>query len=294
MPQTRNIVYEMAGSAIIGGMPRLPLEDKRIALLESRLSADIATLVRRLGGIPISAPSVREVPRLDDVETFIEGVTLRRFAVAIFQTGVGAAALFRESDSRGRLADVIAGLNAILVACRGPKPLGVLTRSGVSVTVTTVKPHTTRELLQALAPTDIQDRSVLLVHYGERNGILADALTARGAKLAEVCPYLWALPEEVGPIEAAVRDAVEHRLDAMLFTNQIQCRHLFEVARRMGLADELSATLNADVVIGAVGPVAADALRAAGVTTDILPASPNMASLISAVADYFELTTRPQ
>jgi uroporphyrinogen-III synthase len=272
-------------------MPRLPLDDKRIALLESRLSADIATLVKRLGGIPISAPSVREVPRLDDVETFIDGVTNRRFAVAIFQTGVGALGLFREADRRGRLADVVAGLNAILVACRGPKPLGALTRNGVSVAVTTVKPHTTRELLQALAPTDIQGRGVLLVHYGERNGALADALIALGAKLGEVCPYLWALPEDVGPIEGVVRDAVEHRLDAMLFTNQIQCRHLFEIAHRMGLADALSASLNADVVIGAVGPVAADALRAAGVTPDILPASPNMASLITAVADYFELTT---
>lgn len=294
MPQTRHIVYEMPGTAIIGGMPRLPLDGKRIALLESRLGADIATLVKRLGGIPISAPSVREVPRLDDVETFIEGVTGRRFAVAIFQTGVGAAALLREADRRGRLADVLAGLNAIRVACRGPKPLGVLTRSGVSVAVTTAKPHTTRELLEALGGTDIRDRGVLLVHYGERNGALADALTALGAKLGEVCPYLWALPEDIGPIEAVIRDAVDHRLDAMLFTNQIQCRHLFEIAQRMGLADELSASLRADVVVGAVGPVAADVLRAAGVTADILPASPNMTSLIAAVADYFELTNQPQ
>jgi uroporphyrinogen-III synthase len=271
-------------------MPRRPLDGKKIALLETRLSADIATLVKRFGGLPVGAPSVREVPRLDDVDTFVAGLTNGRYAVAVFQTGVGAAALFREADRRGCLPDVLTALRSITVACRGPKPLAVLTRHEVPVAITTVKPHTSFELLQGLAEINLEGRGVLLVHYGERNVAMADALRARGARLDEVCPYVWALPEDVAPIEAVVREAIAGRLDAMLFTNQIQCRHLFQIAGVLGLAEPLVASLNAEIVVGAVGPVAADALRAAGVTPDVMPASPNMGSLITAVADYFELT----
>lgn len=263
---------------------------RRIALLESRAGDDIATLVRRLGGIPVSSPAVREVPRGDDMDAFVDGVIGGRFALAVFQTGAGASALLREADARGRLSDVLGGLSRIVVACRGPKPLTVMRKYGVAVQITTEKPHTTRELLRALDATELRGRDVLLVHYGERNSAIADALAARGARLTEVCPYVWDLPEDVAPLERAVREAVDGSLDAMLFTNQVQCRHLFRIAERLSLAPQLTEKLNADVVVGAVGPVAADALRAAGVTPDVLPASPTMVSLISAVADYFELT----
>ena len=49
--------------------------------------------------------------------------------------------------------------------------------------------------------------------------------------------------------------------------------------------------LNQDVIVGAIGPVCAAALRAGGVIPDVMPASPNSASLVGAVADYFDLTT---
>jgi uroporphyrinogen-III synthase len=267
-----------------------PLSNRRIAVLESRLGADIATLVKRLGGLPIAAPSVREVPRGDDVAAFVDGVVADRFALAVFQTGAGATTLIRDAEALGRIEEVLAGLRRLTVACRGPKPLSVLRKVGVPVQITTDKPHTTRELLQALANIDVKDRGVLLVHYGERNVAMANALAGRGAQLTEVCPYVWALPDDLGPLESVVREAVDGGLEAMLFTNQIQCRHLFDVAGRMGLTAPLTASLNATVVVGAVGPVVADALRAAGVTPDVMPASPNMASLITAVADYFELT----
>ena len=57
----------------------------------------------------------------------------------------------------------------------------------------------------------------------------------------------------------------------------------------MGVAEALVQALNERIVVGAVGPVCAGALRAGGVVADVLPASPNSASLVGAVADYFEL-----
>jgi uroporphyrinogen-III synthase len=268
------------------------LHGRRIGLLEGRLTADLAALVKRLGGTPVNAPAVREVPKLGDFATFLEGLTTGRYVVTIFQTGAGANVLLREAERVGRLADVRTALAATMIACRGPKPLAVMARHGLPVRVTTSKPHTTLELLDRLSAVEIRDRGVLLVHYGERNLALADALRARGARLEEVCPYEWALPEDIGPLQTIVRDAIADRLDALLVTNQIQCRHLFQVAADMGLTDPLTAALAGHIIVAAIGPVSAEALRLVGVIPDVIPASPNMPSLVTAVADYFELTDR--
>ena len=63
------------------------LNGARIGLLESRLSGEIAELVRRLGGTPVVAPSVREVPRGEDTTRFVDALVTGRFSVAIMLTG---------------------------------------------------------------------------------------------------------------------------------------------------------------------------------------------------------------
>ena len=265
------------------------LQGRRIALLESRKTDELSLLVQRLGGTVVAAPTVREVPRFEDVGTFLDGLDQHRFDITIFLTGVGAATLFAEADRQGRLSGTLEALGRTTIACRGPKPLAVMKRHGLTPRVVTGKPHTTKELLEALGKVGL-NAGVLLVHYGERNQELADALRAQGARLDEVCPYEWALPEDTSPIATVIREATGGRLDAMLFTSQVQCRHLFRIARDLGLVRELEASLNGDIVVGAVGPVCADALRQFGVTPDVIPAAPNMASLIAAIGDYFELT----
>jgi uroporphyrinogen-III synthase len=165
----------------------------------------------------------------------------------------------------------------------------VVRRFGLEPSIVPRKPFTTREVLEALAPVELANRGVALVHYGERNAALADALRARGASLSEVCPYEWALPEDVEPLKALVRNAAS-QLDAIVFTSQIQVRNLFLVAADLGASAELASALNSDVIVAAVGPVSAEALKEVGVTPDVLPADPKMGPLLTALADYIELT----
>jgi uroporphyrinogen-III synthase len=173
------------------------------------------------------------------------------------------------------------------IACRGAKTLAEVSRYGLRPTITTAATHTTTDLLRALSSVQVSGRGVVLVHYGERNAVIADALVARGARLKEICPYERALTEDLGPVTRVVREAIAHRLDAMLFTNQVQCRHLFDIATRMSQAEGLALSLNRHVVVGAVGPVCARGLVQAGVTADVVPASASMTALVSAVAAYF-------
>jgi uroporphyrinogen-III synthase len=270
-----------------------PLGGRRIALLERRHRDEFATLVHQLGGEPLLAPAMDEVACHDDFNAFMDGLINCRFSLAIFLSGAGVATLLGEAERRGRLRDALAALRQLSIVCRGAKPQAALIDHGLKTQITTARPHTTRELLRALECTDVNGRGVLLVHHGERNLAVAESLRERGARLSEICPYAWGLPEDVEPITRVIRDVVAHRLDAILFTNRVQCRHLLHVAADMNLADGLALSLNRDVVIGAVGAVCARGLTEMGVIADVIPASANMPALIKATAAYFQLRGEP-
>jgi uroporphyrinogen-III synthase len=269
------------------------LKGARVALLEARMTGELSELVKRFDGVPHSVPALREVPRLDQIPAFIDALRDGRFSVAIFLTGVGASTVLREAERLGRLAEAVGALRAATVVCRGPKPVAALNRYAVATTVKAVEPYTTTELLEALTSIDLRDTGVALVHYGEPNQGLADALAARGARLEEICPYEWHMPEDAGPLAALVRDLIDGRVDAIAFTSQIQWRHLFRVATDLGCGDRLIDAMNRHTIVAAIGPVCADALRAVGVTPHVLPAHPKMGALIGALAEWISSHGRP-
>lgn len=266
-----------------------PLEGCRIGLLESRKADDLAALIARFGGTAISAPSVREVRREGDVGPALDRLAAGELDVLVVLTAAASDALLAEAGKRNRRDAIVEVLRQRIVACRGPKPLVALKRAGIVPQVITAKPHTTDELLAALLGTDLHDRRVLVLHYGERSDAMSAALRSRGALVDDLCLYDWALPEDVEPVRALIGDAIEGRLDALVFTSQVQFRHLLQIASEMRREADLVAALRDTVIVGSVGPVCTRALRASGIVPDVMPASPNGPSLIQAVADYVSI-----
>lgn len=104
------------------------MKAKRIAILESRLGAQMAELVAGgRGGVPFHAPALAELPDLD--------APARLF---VFQTGVGTKALFAATDGLGLTEKFLKILSAATVAARGPKPAGALRSRGAKVTETRI------------------------------------------------------------------------------------------------------------------------------------------------------------
>ena len=100
--------------------------------------------------------------------------------------------------------------------------------------------------------------------------------------------YRWALPEDTGPLESLFDDLLAARIDALVVTSQVQVRHLYEIARRQGLAAALPELLLGRVVVAAVGPVAAKALREHGIRVDLEPEHPKMGPMVRDLASHFE------
>lgn len=266
------------------------LDGKRVALLESHLANEAAAEVRRFGGVPSCVVAVRETRHLDRVGPFIDRLSSGRVQVVVFLTGVGATMLLQGASRLGRLDEAVAALAGTTVACRGPKPAAVLRQHHVPVHLSAEEPYTSRELLDKVTGLALEGTTVALVQYGEPNRALADALSARGADVEELTLYEWAMPDDPGPLNALVQDLIDGRVDAVAFTNRVQCRHLFRAAADLRLTGQLGEALNARTLVAAIGPVCAEALRSVGVTPNVIPARATIAEMIAALADYVDLT----
>src|SRR5436305_3591944 len=73
----------------------------RVLSFESRRAKEIAQLISNNGGVPIVAPSTREVPDgpNDSEQQLIRGILSQQFDAIIFMTGVGARALITAAES---------------------------------------------------------------------------------------------------------------------------------------------------------------------------------------------------
>src|SRR5262245_59903300 len=270
------------------------LDGLRIGLLESRLSGELATLIRNNGGDPRSAPSVKEVPlvRQHEVAAFIDRLTAGAYTFVLFMTGVGVKALFKEAEGLGRLEELLQALRKTTTVCRGPKPIAVLKRHNIHVSIAVPEPNTTTDIIEALKGLYLSNQRVAMLHYGERADEMAEYLTNQGARLDELWLYEWQLPDDTEPMKKLIEDVIRGEIDSVAFTSKIQVRHLFQVASEIGQADELREALNNRTVVTAIGPTCAAALVETGVTPRIVPEHPKMGYMVKAMADYF--ATRPR
>ncbi|HTS03674.1 MAG TPA: uroporphyrinogen-III synthase [Thermoanaerobaculia bacterium] len=262
-----------------------PMRGARVALLEARMESELAALVRRHGGEPVCVPALREVERdcADEVARAYGALACGN-AVIVLTTGVGLARLLRVGDSIGLAKELRVELSRATVVCRGPKPVAVLKREGLPFHVRAEPPHTTAELVAALAGVDVSGKDVVFVHDGGGGRDVVVALEKRGARVIEVRPYAWALPEDIGPLRTLVENIICGEVDAVAFTTQVQARHLFAVADAVGSRDALARAMAERVVVAAVGPTCARALTQLGAPPHVVPGQGKMGAMVVALA----------
>lgn len=263
----------------------------RVLALESRRAAEMAKLIANYGGRAIVAPSMREIPLESNTEAleFARTLAAGGFDMAIFLTGVGTRALARVVETLYPLEQFAAALRRIAVVARGPKPAAALKELGVPVTLVVPEPNTWRELLGALdekaESLPLAGRRVALQEYGASNPDLLAGLAERGARVTRVPIYQWALPEDTGPLRAAVEAIARGEIDVALFTTSVQVSHLLWIAREMNLEAEVRRGF-ARIAVGSIGPLTSEELREQGISVDFEPAHPKMGFLANEAAEH--------
>jgi uroporphyrinogen-III synthase len=137
-----------------------------------------------------------------------------------------------------------------------------------------------------LARIDLRDHRVGLQLYPDKDhGALIGAITAQGAKVDTVTPYVYDAQAADTNIVTAIDEMAQGHIDAIALTNLGQVRRLIEVARAQGFEARLREGLS-KTPIASVGPAVSDELKSHGLRTDIYPANDAffMKPLISAMA----------
>jgi uroporphyrinogen-III synthase len=255
------------------------------------MGTELTALVERWSGVPYWVPAVREVDRDQrdrhgEVGRAISWLTEGAERLVVLQNGAGVEGLFRVAVELGRAEELTQGLARAETVCRGPKPIAALKTRGLSPSIRVEEPYTTRDLLRALEGVARRGREVLVVHYGERNEIVVQALARARAKVRELSLYEWELPEDLEPLARLVDEIIEGRVGVVAFTSQIQARHLVMVAERRGLKKELLRALRTHTPAAAIGPTCAEALEALGIPPRIVPPRPKMGPLVQSVVRY--------
>lgn len=260
----------------------------RVVAFESRMAAEVATMIERRGGIAIIAPAMREVPlednhaALDFADRLLAGES--EFGVVIFMTGVGTRALFQAMETRHPRASIATALAAIATVARGPKAIRAMRDLGVEPSIVAPEPNTWREVLSTLASQiELKGKRVAIQEYGVSNHELTAGLEARGARVTIVPVYKWTLPADRAPLRAALNAIAAGAADVAIFTSSNQVTNVIQLAEAEGIGDGVKRGF-ARMAVGSIGPVCSEQIRAYGLRVDFEPAHSKLGHLVKAAA----------
>ena len=263
------------------------LNGYRILILETREEAQFSRLLAEQGADVLQCPmfTIHDAPDPAPIEAWIHRFIDQPFDDLVLMTGEGLRRLMKVARRIGIDQDFVAALGKARKFARGPKPGRALREIGLEPQVTTEKP-TSEGIIEMLSRVDLNRHRVGLQLYPDKDhSALIGAITAQGAEVDPVLPYVYDAQAADAHIVTAIDEMAAGRIDAIALTNLGQIRRLIEVARAHGLEARLREGLT-KTPIASVGPAVSDELKSHGLRTDIYPANDAffMKPLISAMA----------
>jgi uroporphyrinogen-III synthase len=263
------------------------LNGYRILILETREEAQFSRLLAEQGADVLQCPmvAIHDAPDPAPIEAWIRRFIAAPFDDLVLMTGEGLRRLMKVARRLGLDQDFVAAVGQARKFARGPKPGRALREIGLEPQQTTEKP-TSEGVAEMLSHVDLKGHRVGLQLYPDKDhSALIDAITAQGAEVDTVLPYVYNAQAADANIIAAIDEMVRGAVDAIALTNLGQVRRLFEAAQTHGCEARLREGL-ARTPIASVGPVVSEELNSHGLRTDIYPANDAffIKPLISAMA----------
>ena len=263
------------------------LNGYRILILETREEAQFSKLLAEQGAEVVQCPmfAIHDAPDPAPVEAWIRRYIDKPFDDLVLMTGEGLRRMMKLARERGIDQAFVAALAKSRKFTRGPKPGKALREVGLDSQQTTESP-TTEGVIEMLSKLDLKGHRLGLQLYPDKDhSALVGALSAQGAEVDTVLPYVYDPKAADANIVTAIDDMAEGRIDAIALTNLGQVRRLVEAAQAHGSEDKLRDGLKR-TLIASVGPAVSGELAAHGLRPDIVPAEDAyfMRPLISAMA----------
>ena len=239
------------------------LKGKRIAVPEMRELEIFASLLERRGAEVLRCPlvTIYDTPHSAQVLAFAVRIAEGGFDDFVLITGEGLTRILSciNKHDPSLQERFIEGLRKTRTITRGPKPARVLRSLGLKPNVEATEP-TSEGVIEALKPLELTGRRVALQLYGnDPNAKLTRFLQERGVQLTTVAPYVYGNATDDATVKSLLERMAAGEVDAIAFTSKLQIERLVNQQPAPLVKRALTRTK-----IAAVGPIVAEAIRAAG------------------------------
>jgi uroporphyrinogen-III synthase len=292
-----------------------------VAVTSDRRRDELATLLEAHGARVVLAPALRLVPATDD--TLLREATRRLLEAPpdaiVANTAIGMLGWIEAADGWG-LGDALRErLAATHVVARWPRTGGELRSAGL-LHGWSPSTESSSEVLEHLAthlaagqsgprtrgrrgsaltaaprtgrsggPGPLSGRRVAVQLHGEPQEELCGALAAAGAEVIEVPVYRWAPPVDPTPLHRLIDLITNHLVDAVTFTSAVAVGSVLRAAGPD--AEAVLAALRGPVLVGCIGPQAAEPLRRSGVPV-LAPTRARLSALVAALVEALPRRTQ--
>src|ERR1700675_1566541 len=169
------------------------LNGYRILILETREEAQFSRLLAEQGADVLQCPmfAIHDAPDSAPVEAWIRRFIASPFDDLVLMTGEGLRRLMKVARRMDVEREFIAVVGQTRKFARGPKPGRALREIGLEAQLTTEKP-TSEGIAEMLARLELTGHRVGLQLYPDKDhGALIGAITAQGAEVDTVLPYVY-------------------------------------------------------------------------------------------------------
>lgn len=266
---------------------RLPLRGYRLMVTRPLHQAwSLARRLALLGAEPWIFPAV-EIDPLPAADRLWEQLTGEDWLVFTSANGVEVF-LGRCRTAHGQDIRRLAGIR---LAAIGPATAAKLRDYGLNVDLVAPE-YRSEALAQALITAGVRGKKVFLARAQEGRPVLAENLRAAGARVEEVPLYRVAAPA-LTPIRQELARQTrqllqEKRVHAITFTSPSAWNYLPAALGLDGPASLVELLEHGQVAVGAIGPITASALKAAGLKVDFQAQVYTEEGLVSALLQFLQ------
>jgi len=253
---------------------RRPLLGRRVVVTRNREQAGQLTgRLEAVGATVLELPLVRVSPVVDKdlwAEVFPE---LGSYDWLVFTSANGVRYFF---DAFFKVFPDLRGLGVMRIACVGEATAAAVRALHLEVELTPDK-AVAEALAKLMVDTGSLDSAKVLVVTGNLNRDVLVKTLEDARAIVDCFPAYKTEPTDLADEPAAV-DFREHGADAVLFTSSSGVRSWIDQAGALQLADTAKRPL-----LGSIGPITSDALRAAKLPVDFEAETSNLDALVAAV-----------
>jgi len=230
-----------------------PLVGKTVAITRpSHQCREMVEIVETMGGIAYVAPMIEiTAPEGGELTEFIDKIASGCFDQLVFLSVNSVRGLFEDAQQKGKLDQLLKGINESKVFVIGTSTMKELVDHGVTDNVV-ASIQSTDGVLEAIGG-ELQGLHIGIPRSSMANNELGDALKARSARVTEVTAYISKPPADRSRAIELIKDLNAGKVDAVTFTSASTAKNLAKIAEEENMLGLLHEGLS-KTVVAAIGP----------------------------------------